>query len=170
MALKRNQTTVKRRKQTTEERKIYQRLQDRHSIKIRLSKEEEMLLKIYMEKDGWTCKSSFIREKLFGDNVQDRLVHHVRNGGIKELESMVLEMEDWIDTKETQAFGQLDVLLEDYRKYGADKEMLKRIERLLVIIRTQIPEYRTEFIRILRLCIQAKSRKQRNHENNNNIQ
>lgn len=129
-----------------------------------------MLLKIYMEKDGWACKSSFIREKLFGDNVKERLIHHLREGGMMELESVVLEMEDRLDTKETQAFGQLDILLEDCRKYGADEEMLKRIGRLLVVIRTQIPEYRTEFIRILRQCIQAKSRKQQNNENNHNLQ
>ena len=167
MALKKTNKKVRPRKQTTEERKLYQKLQDVHSIKIRLSLEEETLLKIYMEKEGWTCKSSFIRNKLFGDNVRDRLIYHVRNGGKKELESIVLEMEEWLDTKETQAFGKLDILLEDCRKYEANKEMLKRINRLLFDIRTLIPEYRTEFIRTLRQCIQVKSRKQQNHENNN---
>lgn len=156
MAIKFKEKAHKKIRQSSEERKNYQRLQDRYSVKIRLSLEEDILLKSFMKKEDWSCKSAFIRHKLFGENATERVKHLARHGDMKDLTIIVTEMEEWLETKETQAFAQVDYLINEVRNRFPDKAVLARIEYLLVEIRTYIPKYRDYFISVLEQSIKAK--------------
>ena len=56
-----------------EERKEYQKQADKLRISFRLGPKERTILDAEMKKEGWVSRSNFIRYKLFGSDIDERL-------------------------------------------------------------------------------------------------
>lgn len=61
-----------------EERKEYQKQADKLRISFRLGPKERTILEAEMKKEGWVSRSNFIRYKLFGSDIDERLENVIK--------------------------------------------------------------------------------------------
>ena len=128
---------MKKRK-TGETRNEYERSLRRMTL--RLSAEEECLLRRMMEDDGWENASGFVRYRLFGEDGDKEYRKVLHSGRREDMETVLLTTAESLCRKMAYLGHRYDVTMADAEATAdsADRRQMRRLEIMRVIKRAVV--------------------------------